>query len=79
MSKPIGTTNTAKIIKVVNRTKRMGNIIPAHSLDHRPLEDVIKLQCHQMGLGFSDIEELAEWVTDGDPDSEDHWTNIRPY
>ncbi len=49
------------------------------------LEHQIKTMTHTLGLGHSDMDQLCEWIVDGEPDVDefgdetDSWRNVRPY
>jgi len=39
----------------------------------------IKLQTHQFGWGFEDLEQTCEWIVDNPDEEEDHWMDVREY
>ncbi len=60
--------------------------LPSHAvMQGDDLERQIKNMTHAIGLGHSDIEQLCEWLVDGEPDVDengdetDSWRNVRPY
>ncbi|CAB4134202.1 hypothetical protein UFOVP273_27 [uncultured Caudovirales phage] len=84
MSKSVTQCNTAKVVKSCKSRDPYAVFLDISSEMHAPrvsLLDRIKTQSHIFGLGYDETTQLAEWITDSEPedDLDDSWQNIRPY